>query len=77
MDVWVAKISVGTEDESVIDVYSTEELAVSTASRVSPEDARRYVLDEIPDWFYGYEEDMLHRTSEKRFIPRQREPAHR
>jgi hypothetical protein len=52
VDVWVAIIEAGTLDESVLGIYATEELALTTANRVSPEaaEARHYVLDAIPDW---------------------------
>ena len=36
MDVWVAVIDADTLDETDIGVYTTEELALSAAERVSP-----------------------------------------
>jgi hypothetical protein len=52
VDVWAAIMDADTLDEAVIGIYTTEELALSTAKRVSSEaaDARRYLLNEVPDW---------------------------
>ncbi len=59
MDVWVAIINVETLDETELGVYTTEELALSTAKRVSPgaADARHYVLDEVPNWINAVERE--------------------
>lgn len=59
MDVWVAIINIETPDEVVLGVYTTEDLALSTAKRAAPEapEARHYVLDEDPDWIHDYEQE--------------------
>jgi hypothetical protein len=51
MDVWAAIVDSCTEDETIVGVYTTEELALSTAKRISPEaaDAVPFVLDEAPN----------------------------
>jgi hypothetical protein len=57
--VWAALINADTEDEEVLGVFTTELLALEGANRVSPEaaDAAPFVLDEMPEWVEGFEED--------------------
>jgi hypothetical protein len=52
-----AVIDAGSEDESVVGVYTSEEVAFSTANRISPDaaEARRYTLDELPEWIEDFE----------------------
>jgi hypothetical protein len=62
MDVWVAIIDACTQDATVIGVYTTEELALSMAKRVSPDeaaDAVPFVLDEAPEWLAEVEREQL------------------
>ena len=39
VDVWVAIFDVGTQDQTVVGVYTSEERALAAARRVSPESA--------------------------------------
>jgi hypothetical protein len=52
VDVWVAITNDGSLDAAPIGVYTTKELALATAERVSPGKsyAEPFVLDEVPDW---------------------------
>jgi hypothetical protein len=58
MDLWAAVIDSCTQDETIVGIYTTEELALSIAMRISPEaaDAVRFVLDEAPDWLAAFEQ---------------------
>jgi hypothetical protein len=60
MDVWLAVTSAETADESILGVYTTEELALITANRVSPQTAevRHCVLDEVPGWIDRFEQEF-------------------
>jgi len=59
MDVWIAVIDPGTQDEAIVGVYTSEALALSVAERLSPEavDATRFVLDEEADWIAEWEHE--------------------
>jgi hypothetical protein len=60
MDIWLATISHDEPLISVIGAYSTEERAEEVAKRASPDDWETlyFVLDEIPDWIDGDEEEL-------------------
>jgi hypothetical protein len=57
--VWTSLINADTEDEEVLGVFTSEDLALAAANRVSPEaaDAVPFVLDEVPDWVAGFERE--------------------
>jgi hypothetical protein len=57
--VWTSLINADTEDEEVLGVFTSEELALAAANRVSPEaaDAVPFVLDEVPEWVVGFEQE--------------------
>jgi hypothetical protein len=57
VDVWVAIFDVGTQDQTIVGVYTSEERALAAARCVSPESAEavHWVLDEVPDWVDSYE----------------------
>jgi hypothetical protein len=58
MDVWGAVIDACTQDETIVGIYTTEDLALGMAKRISPEaaDVVHFVLDEAPDWLASFEE---------------------
>jgi hypothetical protein len=57
--VWTSLINADTEDEEVLGVFTSEALALAAANRVSPEaaDAVPFVLDEVPEWVEGFEQE--------------------
>jgi hypothetical protein len=61
MDVWAAVIDSCTQDETIVGICTTEELALSIARRISPEaaDAEHFVIDEPPDWLAEVEREEL------------------
>ncbi|MGA9314659.1 MAG: hypothetical protein WBV77_08535 [Solirubrobacteraceae bacterium] len=52
MEAWIATTNDSPMDAPPIGVYTTEELALAAAERVSPgeSNAELFVLDEVPDW---------------------------
>ena len=66
MDIWGAVINAETQDEEVVGVYSTRELALTTARRGSPEafDTVHFVLDKVPEWIAGYEQELAELEAE-------------
>ncbi len=67
MDIWLAVITSAGGDETVIGAYSTEELAETTAERVSPGEwyTIHEVLDEVPDWIGVYEQERKARQQQE------------
>jgi hypothetical protein len=63
VDVWIAIINAESRDEEDVGVYTTEELALATAKRVSPEaaDVKHCVLDKVPEWVEGYDYEQVAR----------------
>jgi hypothetical protein len=66
VDVWAAVIYPESADQTVLGVYTTQELAVATAERVAPEDAEatHFVLDEVPEWIDGFEQETRRRRAD-------------
>jgi hypothetical protein len=60
MDIWGAVINADSQDREVVGVFSSEELALNTAKRGSPDafDAVHYVLDKVPEWIPGFEQEL-------------------